>query len=273
MRLTCLVDNCVPSSRLWGEHGLAFLIETSEGNVLWDTGQSGTVLLHNLEALSLTKTPLAAVALSHGHHDHTGGLSALLGAHPGLPIYGHQSLLDQRYSLRDGRIRNIGIEWTRQQLECRATLGLSDAPQEIINGVWTTGGIHRRPYPQGASPHHVVYRDGRQVPDPYADDISLVLLVEGGVVLLCGCCHAGLRNTMARVGDLFPDEPLAAIVGGTHLGQADGAELRTLVDVLGEMENASLHLNHCTGERALFVLKQALGKRVRSCPVGTVLEF
>jgi len=78
---------------------------------------------------------------------------------------------------------------------------------------------------------------------------------------------------MARVGDLFPDEPLAAIVGGTHLGQADEAELRALVDVLGEMENASLHLNHCTGERALFVLRQALGKRVRSCPVGTVLEF
>jgi len=273
MRLTCLVENCVPSSSLWGEHGLSFLVETAEGNLLWDTGQSGTVLLHNLEKLDLAGMPLAALALSHGHLDHTGGLMAVLERHPGLPIYGHRDLLQGRYSQRDGEARNVGIAWSREELEGRADLRLSDAPQEIVSGVWTTGGIHRRPYPQGTSEHHRVRRDGRLVPDPYADDMSLVLRVNGGVVLLCGCCHAGLRNTMAAVADLFPGEPLVAIVGGTHLGQADRREVRALVELLGRMESIRLHLNHCTGERALFALRQALGPRVSSCPVGTVLEY
>jgi len=273
MRLTCLVDNCVPSSPLWGEHGLSFLIEAREGNVLWDTGMSGTVLLHNLETLSLDKTPLSALALSHGHLDHTGGLRAVLEAYPDLPLYGHRDLFEERYSLRDGVARDIGIAWPREELQARADLRLSDAPQEMVRDVWTTGGIHRRPYPLGSSPHHVVYQGRRPTPDPYADDISLVLRVEGGVVLLCGCCHAGLRNTMAAVRDLFPDQPLVAIVGGTHLGQADQAELRVLVDTLRQVADTRLHLNHCTGERALFALKQALGERVSSCPVGTVLEF
>jgi len=273
MRLTCLVDDCVPSSALWGEHGLSFLIETGQGNVLWDTGQSGTVLLHNLNELNMTDLPLAAVALSHGHHDHTGGLPMILKTHPGLLVYGHRDLLDERYSLRDGAARSIGMRMTRREIEARGDLCLSDASQQIIEGICTTGGIHPRPYPQGSSAHHVVHREGRQVPDPYADDLSLILHVEGGVVLLCGCCHAGLRNTMATVRRLCPHEPLVGIVGGTHLGQADQAELDALIDLLGEMGDVDLYLNHCTGERALFVLRKALGQRVSSCPAGTVLEF
>ena len=88
MRLTCLVNDCVPSSDLWGEHGLSFLIETIEGNVLWDTGRSGTILFHNLRCLDLDQLSLAAAAKprtqrSHGRPlESVGGMARLAGSRP-----------------------------------------------------------------------------------------------------------------------------------------------------------------------------------------------
>ena len=79
MNVTCVVDNAVQrSSSFWGEHGVAFLIETEAGRVLFDTGQSGTVLLHNMELLGVDLAAIDGLAISHAHYDHTGGLRALL---------------------------------------------------------------------------------------------------------------------------------------------------------------------------------------------------
>jgi len=109
-------------------------------------------------------------------------------------------------------------------------------------------------------------------PDAYLDDMSLVLSVKGGIVLLCGCCHAGLRNTIAMVRKQR-DAPLLAIVGGTHLAKVEEVELDAIIQLLKEEDRPMLYLNHCTGERALYALAKAFGQRVSSCPAGTVLEF
>ena len=99
MKITCIVDNCAQrGSGLWGEHGLAFLIETEAGCVLFDTSQSGTVLLHNMEALEVDPAKIATLAISHAHHDHTGGLPALLEHTRGeLPLYAHPDLFRARF--------------------------------------------------------------------------------------------------------------------------------------------------------------------------------
>ena len=271
MRLTCLVDNCVQSSSaLWGEHGLSFLIETDAARVLWDTGQSGTVLAHNLEALKLHELPLTALALSHAHYDHTGGLEPVLTAHPGIPLYGHADLLRLRYGRREHV--DIGMPITPTDLARRADLRLSAAPQEIAPDIRTIGDIQPRPYPMGASASHAIRVSGQWMPDPYYDDQSLILEVAGGVVLLCGCCHAGLRNTLATL-RRQTSAPLVAVLGGTHLAGVDATELQAIIEMLRGEGTPALYLNHCTGTHAIQVLAQVFGERAAPCPAGTVISF
>jgi 7,8-dihydropterin-6-yl-methyl-4-(beta-D-ribofuranosyl)aminobenzene 5'-phosphate synthase len=273
MKLTCLVDNAVhPGSDFRGEHGLAFLVESAEGRVLFDTGASGAVLLHNMEVGGVALDSIAAVVLSHAHTDHTGGLPALLEQRLGLPIYAHADLLRERFSERGGQMRARGVPLDPEALRQRADLRLSDAPLEILPGIWTTGEISERPEPEGRSPHHFVRDGANWVPDPYRDDMALVLDTSRGLVLVCGCCHAGLLNTLSHVRRTFGRDPVA-VIGGTHLVSADEAHLRRLVEVLRCLGPPALYLNHCTGQAAYVALAQAFEDRVAPCPAGTVLEF
>ena len=259
MIVTCVVDDAVcDHSPLWGEHGLALLIDTQSGRILFDTGQSGTVLLHNLNLLGIELETINALAISHAHHDHTGGLPALLDHVAGIPLHAHPDLFRERFSRREGMLKSVGLPLERKALEQHLELRLSAEPTEILPGVWTTGEITDRTEPEGRSAYHLVRGTEGWEPDPYRDDMALVLETGKGLVVLCGCCHAGLLNTLAHVRRTFgPD--INAVAGGTHLLHADEAHLRRVMEVLRELGVPQLYLNHCTGQRAYVTLAQAFG--------------
>lgn len=274
MKLTSLVDNAVlPHTPFWGEHGFSVLVDTAEGPVLFDTGASGTVLLHNLEAADVDPQSIRALALSHGHRDHTGGLAALLERCPGLPIYAHPDVLRERFRRQGAEMRSIGIPVPPESFRRRADLRLSPQPQEILPGVWTSGEVTERTEPEGRSPYHFVQGEAGWEPDPYRDDMSLVLEVGRGLALLCGCCHAGLLNTLAHVERLF-GRPVVAIFGGTHLISADADHLERVRQRLLALSPRRVSLSHCTGETALYFLWQALGPEVvRPFPAGAQVDL
>ena len=274
MRVQCLVDNSVQlSSAFWGEHGLSFLIDADDGRrLLFDTGASGPVLLHDLECAGVDIGTIDAVVLSHSHHDHSGGLPTLLERRTGLPIHAHPELLRPRYSEKGGVKTSKGLPLSPEALKGQAELKLSESPERVLPGIWTSGEIKERSEPEGRSPHHLVRRGEDWVPDPYRDDLSLILETDAGLFVVCGCCHAGLLNTLTHVKRHFGEDPVG-VAGGTHLVGAGGEQLAHTVARLRELHSPMLHLNHCTGPAAFVALSQAFGERVFHFPAGTTLEL
>jgi len=271
MRLICVVENCATrGSALWAEHGFSYWVSSAQSNILLDTGQSGEVLRHNLIELGLWEADLDGLVLSHAHTDHTGGLQVVQAHWPQVTVQAHPAITEARLSGAGGS-RQIGLS---EPLAAHAASAwrLSDAPVELAPHVWTTGTIVSRPYPMGRSPQHRVYRQGQLQADDYADDLSLVLHIAGGVALLCGCCHAGLRNTLHHLRELT-SAPLLAVIGGAHLEHATDAEIEAVTRCLQSEGAPDLYLCHCTGERALYALHAAFDERVHPCPAGTVIDL
>ena len=272
--ITCVTENTATrGSSFWGEHGLSFLIETDQGRVLFDTGQTSAVLLHNLALLNVTLREVDALVLSHAHNDHTGGLPVVLAQRPGLPLYASPDIGRPRFSRGKDGVRPIGMPLTGDALAHIADLRLSAEPTEVLPGVWTTGEIRERPEVEGRSPGHVVPDGDGWQPDPYRDDMSMALETDAGLVLVCGCCHAGLLNTLAHVVRTFGREPFV-IMGGAHLATADDAELQHIVETLQGMSGLErIYPSHCSGERPYVALSAVFGERVQPCPAGTALAF
>jgi 7,8-dihydropterin-6-yl-methyl-4-(beta-D-ribofuranosyl)aminobenzene 5'-phosphate synthase len=274
VKITCVTENSAKtSSPFWGEHGLSFLIESGQGCVLFDTGQTATILLHNLLLLGKTLDDVDAVVLSHAHNDHTGGLPTVLAQRPGLPVYANPDLGRARFSHKDGRYAFIGLPLPMDALAQLAELRLSAEPVEVLPSVWTTGEIRERPELEGRGPNLFVQDGASWQPDRYQDDLSMVVETQAGLVLVCGCCHAGLLNTLAHVACRFQRQPVA-VIGGTHLVSAEGTALQHVIDVLrNRYQPMRLYPNHCTGQQAYVALASAFGDHVHPCPAGTTLTF
>jgi 7,8-dihydropterin-6-yl-methyl-4-(beta-D-ribofuranosyl)aminobenzene 5'-phosphate synthase len=273
MKLTVIVDDrAQPGSLFRGEHGASFAIESQGHTLLFDTGGSGEVLLHNLEAAGLEPERIEAVILSHGHADHTGGLAALLERVPGLPVYAHPDLFRERFRKADTGPRLVGPPFTAEEMAGRTTVHLSSEPQEVIPGVWTTGEVAPRPDAEGRGSGHLVRGENGWDPDPYRDDLSVVVKVEGGLVLVCGCCHAGLLNTLAHVRRTFGRDPLA-VVGGLHLGSIDTPTMDHILEELTGYGPPQFWVGHCTGDRGFLRLKMAFGPQVVYYVAGAELSF
>jgi 7,8-dihydropterin-6-yl-methyl-4-(beta-D-ribofuranosyl)aminobenzene 5'-phosphate synthase len=268
------VVNDKAGTRTQREHGLSFWIETGDGHVLLDTGSTSDVLLHNLRVLELDPVEIDALVISHAHDDHTGGLPGLL---PRLksrtPLYAHPALFEQRYSDRSGTYVQRGIRVPAQTVAVHVDLRLDVLPRKVLPGIWTTGQISHRPEPEGRSDHHYVWQDGSHVVDPYLDDMSVVLQLTGGVFLLCGCCHAGLLNTVQHVQDQW-HQPVVGIAGGVHLtGATAETQDRTAQALLGLPSLRYLWLGHCSGDAFMQRMSRLTPDRYRAGCSGDSLTL
>lgn len=273
-KITCVVnDEAIEGSGLKSEHGLSLWIGMEHKNVLFDSGQSPEVLAHNLHTLGLSPITIDALVFSHAHYDHTGGVAAIFPERTTIPLYAQSSLFTARYSAKNDVYKSIGINIKESDLAHYFYLKLSDEPVEVAHNLWTTGAIVERYEPMGASKDHFVHSEAGWEHDHYQDDLSLVLKTAAGNVLICGCCHAGLLNTLFQAEKTFGG-PFIAVVGGTHLLSA-GDEY--LDHIIAEFEERSpqcrFYLNHCTGKYAIERMTDRMGERVQLFKAGSVIEF
>jgi 7,8-dihydropterin-6-yl-methyl-4-(beta-D-ribofuranosyl)aminobenzene 5'-phosphate synthase len=273
-RITILCENSVgPLSGTLGEHGFSALIEPSAGDpLLFDTGQ-GLTLLHNARRMNKNLSLVKQVAISHGHYDHGGGLLPLLKECGAKQVFGHPSLFRSRYRVKDtGESYPISIPANREELEAAgAVFNLSGEFRAIAPGVFLTGEVPRvTAFETG---DQGLYCDcGGQELDSTPDDQSLVLETEKGLVLMLGCCHAGVVNTIEHVARMTGRRDFFAVVGGTHLGFCSQEQLTETIAAIRTVGVKKLAAGHCTGFAASARLSREMPKEFQVAMVGYTLE-
>ncbi|TCJ14981.1 MBL fold metallo-hydrolase [Parasulfuritortus cantonensis] len=268
LEVTVLVENQPLGRGLLGEHGLAFHLRADGREVLFDTGQ-GLALAHNAEALGIDLAALGTVVLSHGHYDHAGGLPLVLARCGPADVYLHRAALAAKFN-RDGK--DIGAPAAALAALGAARVHEVAAPTEILPGLYASGPVPRRhAFEDTGGPF---YRDpGKVEEDPVTDDQALYALLPEGVVVLLGCCHAGVVNTLDYIGELTGGQPVHAVIGGTHLLRAGEERLARTADLLARLDVRLLAPNHCTGLNAQCYLRRRFPDRYAEAPAGTRFVF
>lgn len=231
VRITVLVENTAESPRLLAEHGLAFWIEVGSQCILFDSGQGG-VLVVNAYRLGISLSRVDAIVLSHEHYDHTGGLAdALRGNRPNA-LVAHPDAMKPKFARnKDGTSREIGIPCLcRQAVERRRDqLVLTETPTPISSGLMVTGPMPRvTDFEETAGPFFLDAQCAR--PDLLVDNQAAFSDSTEGTVVLLGCAHAGVINTLRCVRPLTDERPIHAVLGGMHLVGASAQRLKRTID-------------------------------------------
>ena len=277
VRITILSENLIGRTMGAGEHGFSAFIETDEGNYLFDPGGGRTVVENSLIFNKDLKT-VKRIFLSHGHNDHTGGMPHVLNLKGPVDVHVHPEVFIDRMAVRkqkDGEVRRFaGMIYKRSYLEfLGAHFVLNSDFYEVEKGIFLTGEVPRKTTFEKPDPKLFREVQGKVVRDTLADDQSLVLDTEKGLVLIFGCAHSGMINIMNHVLHKTGKDYFLAVLGGTHLDFLTPEQLAESIRCLKEMNVAQIGVSHCTGLRAAFQLQQEFGDRFFYGWVGSGLEI
>lgn len=286
VNIRILVDGHVGVGKLMGEAGFAALVDIyyndkSAKRMLFDTGGSTPALLHNLKQMSIVLSTVDMVILSHGHWDHVGGLMDMLKEiGKRVPVLLHpQAIAPKIFTDDKGKEHNIGIKnyFSVDQLNEAADVILTADPHLIREGVWTTGFVPRtndfEKLTGTLTKIHTI-QDGENIPDEIEDDLSLIFqLKDDSVVILAGCCHSGIVNTMNHATSITGSPNIIAVVGGLHLHDASKERLKKTVKHLKGYNLTQLSPCHCTGLRGQAALMYAFEDVFKEVGVGSLLKF
>jgi 7,8-dihydropterin-6-yl-methyl-4-(beta-D-ribofuranosyl)aminobenzene 5'-phosphate synthase len=254
-----------------GEWGFSAMIEVDGKRILFDAGSRENTVLQNAKELNINLDNIDNIYLSHNHKDHTGGLITLKkeypnsfkNAHVGEGIFYSRpnSEGDDNYILSNkNTLENLGIKFISHK-----------NPTQLIPGLWTTGQVPRK-YDEknwsGVS--KMIDSKGNIVEDIIPEDQSLFFDTENGIVLISGCGHAGLANTLDYVQKIIPGRPIYKIIGGFHLLKLNNDKLEWTA---GKMREAGVNYfvgAHCTGLNSTYSIRNFLGLTSVSALVGSV---
>ena len=287
---------------LLAEHGFAALVDLKEAGVriLWDAGVSKTALLENARLMELDLSSVDAIALSHGHRDHYAAMSEVVqqiarrpesrewpadapmdemrewGRARRVPLIAHPAAFRERWGIaRDGRKFGPHIAPREEWETAGAEITLSEGPYELGPGCWTTGTVPRRSYEKAGTPPSAAYREGDEfMRDLIDDDQAIAIHIEDkGLVVLSGCAHSGIVNTVNYAREISGVEEVHAILGGFHLAPAKDDEIERTIDEIAALRPKMVVPSHCTGFKAIAEFSRRMPDEFVLGVVGSTYLF
>jgi 7,8-dihydropterin-6-yl-methyl-4-(beta-D-ribofuranosyl)aminobenzene 5'-phosphate synthase len=251
-----------------GEWGFAALVEADGRRILFDTGGRPDTIVINARELGIELGSVPDVILSHNHRDHTTGLLTLREQLRGARIHTGKGIFYSR-PRQDGESNFLAAN--RKKLDGLHFLE-HDKPVELSSGVWLTGPVPR-PHPErnfGIGPIGRVVTPEGAVEDNIPEDTSLVFDTDRGLVVLSGCGHAGLVNTLEYARKAVRKAQVHAVLGGWHLFQLNDERLKWTAGKMREYGVQHFLGAHCTGVEAVYRIRQLNGMPRERCAVGAV---
>jgi 7,8-dihydropterin-6-yl-methyl-4-(beta-D-ribofuranosyl)aminobenzene 5'-phosphate synthase len=259
-----------------GEWGFSALVEADGHRILFDTGKHQDVVLKNARALEIDLSNVPEVVLSHNHGDHTGGLLTLrremMAKSPGALSVVHvgEGIFYPRTSFNPGIHDNPALLLKPEFEKTGGVFVSHDKHVQLYPGIWLTGPVPRK-YPEhNWSGSGRVQTPSGWVEDNIPEDQSLVFDTDKGLVVLLGCGHAGIINTLEYARSIVRPAPIHAVIGGIHLFAASDATLDWTASKLGEFGMENFMGAHCTGIEPVFRFRSALHLGREHCVVAAV---
>ena len=267
----------------FAEHGFSMLLriftDQESWSILFDTGVSSKGVIINAKRMRIDLSEVSYVALSHGHYDHFGGLKSIVKAvnKIDLPIITHEDMVKRRGTASlSGDVREYPPFPNLKQLTPAKIVNTKN-PYLIANDLaCITGEIPRKVTFEKGLTQNNIYSDNSWQPDPLViDDRALVINIKGkGLVIISGCAHAGIINTVRYAQQITGREKVYAILGGFHLaGKEFEKRIEPTIEELKKIKPELIIPSHCTGWRALNAIAQAFPNSYAGNSILNIYEF
>ncbi len=271
LEITILVENSSNNPELEVEHGLSYLIEYDGHKIMFDCGQSDKTV-SNAKKLGIDLKDLDAIVFSHGHYDHTGGLPFVYSICPDAKVYLHSDAFKARFSKKEDGVNFIGMPRRTKRYLKAMVVDRTPKPTEIFPGINVTGAIPRMSDFEDVGGAFYLNEKCTRA-DKVQDDQSLYIETEKGIVVILGCSHSGVINTLDYIDRQTDYEKVHAVIGGMHLVNADESRIKRTTNIFKRRDIDIIVPLHCTGEAATEAFKENLADKVQIYATGDKIEI